>query len=264
MCVWVPVGVSVRECSNVCRVQHRHGETRPRARGSCVLLLLSTAHHQTPAGGLGPRRPPSSTRRCAELQSAVRGISGRPRSRRAWSHLLAPACRFQPRMLTLRWMGFVVVTNKHFVEEEQRQETRGWRAVGGGVDPPRCLVQPACTATPLPDVTFRQSDTIHTAVHVRLAPESAFQEAERGHLVDAPGASRSAANGSTARATCPASCRCARSRQVGSSSRHVTTSCVGAAEGRTRRPTRTRQAGGATAPPHAGPRWAVQYNQEYR
>ena len=183
--VSVRVGVSVRECSNVCRVQHRHGETRPRARGSCVLLLLSTAHHQTPAGGLGPRRPPSSTRRCAELQSAVRGISGRPRSRRAWSHLLAPARRFQPRMLMLRWMGFVVVVTKHFVEE-QRQETRGWRAVGGGVDPPRCLVQPACTVTPLPDVTFRPSDTIHTAVRVRLAPESAFQEAERAHLVDAP------------------------------------------------------------------------------
>ena len=183
--VSVRVGVSVRECSNVCRVQHRHGETRPRARGSCVLLLLSTAHHQTPAGGLGPRRPPSSTRRCAELQSAVRGISGRPRSRRAWSHLLAPARRFQPRMLMLRWMGFVVVVTKHFVEE-QRQETRGWRAVGGGVDPPRCLVQPACTVTPLPDVTFRPSDTIHTAARVRLAPESAFQEAERAHLVDAP------------------------------------------------------------------------------
>ena len=167
----VRVGVSVRECSNVCRVQHRHGETRPRARGSCVLLLLSTAHHQTPAGGLGPRRPPSSTRRCAELQSAVRGISGRPRSRRAWSHLLAPARRFQPRMLMLRWMGFVVVVTKHFVEE-QRQETRGWRAVGGGVTPPRCLVQPACAVTPLADVTSRPFDTIHTAVRVRLAPGS--------------------------------------------------------------------------------------------
>ena len=260
----VRVGVSVRECSNVCRVQHRHGETRPRARGSCVLLLLSTAHHQTPAGGLGPRRPPSSTRRCAELASPPCS-SGRPRSRRAWSHLLAPARRFQPRMLMLRWMGFVVVVTKHFVEE-QRQETRGWKNRRWRGDPPRCLVQPACTDHFPTSRSDRPTRSTRPFVSVWL--QKALSRRQRGRIWwmrhGCFPQKRRVATAPTARATCPASCRLARSRQVGSSSRHVTASCVGAADGRTRRPTRARRPSIAPAPPHAGPRWAVQYNQEYR
>ena len=55
------------------------------------------------------------------------------------------------------------------------------------VDPPRCLVQPACSQSRhFPTSRSEPLDTTHTAVCVRLAPESAFQEAERARLVDAP------------------------------------------------------------------------------
>ena len=159
-CAWsVGVGRRLRAAGGECST--RHGEARPRARGFRALLLLSTAHHQTPAGGLGRTGPPAPGG-ARVGQSAVRGTSAKAPKPRAG---VEPPARPRHIASSRQWCrmdGVCGGDDRYSVAEEQRQETRGWTAVGGGVDPPVRLLAlsgaPGLRTVPRarPDVTSRQ------------------------------------------------------------------------------------------------------------
>ena len=146
------------ECRQSSTRHCRHGEARPRARG---FPRASSPVHRAPSNPRrwpGPHRPPS-TRRCASwpVRRAWDQCEGRGL---AWSHLLAPGTSLPAANAVSDGRGlWWLMTGIPWREE--RQETRGWTAVGGAVDPPVLLAlsgAPGLRTVPRarPDVTSRQ------------------------------------------------------------------------------------------------------------